>query len=957
MSGSTRSLSKALDAFFGTDAADDDWSELQSSIDLYLEKHNTISAIRGNSVSEVLLGIYDTHIIHKLNIRRECSFLDVVIKLLPVLNLSEVKLWLQTYTKPALDSAGYDLVFVEKSRGFLKRITGELMETADLALKGLRLEICQFVIRIVVDIYTGKDVSMIKLVVPLLKDQEFLERSRFIEENCFNFLRDFGFKSQKMYFEILNDYMTLYRLETLCLISALVAITTESDILQTPLFENILDGLLLELNDRIIVSELSIIVMLIPQFPSQVSQFLTKLFTIHLRICCWEDIKRVKLDTYENLISQRNIKFDLFPVEEESYILKHDHELSHLATILYGLFPLHFCQFVQDPLKVVESEPKYAIMIDSIIIAEEDIKDKLKTQFKCFLVHPKFLKFTTNSLEKEFNNPTCWMNSKNNSIEIAVECFSLNPDIIITDVLKNHQLLQDRTKPDFSMNLKSLSSESSFTGGMYMNIKEGPASKVFANYNRKLSIVPTNLILDGKRLSETSQSVKFLDYKFGETSSNTEESTKDPLVNLFSTHERLYHKTNLTSPPQSHSSLSNLRIRSRSNPGDDPIPEFRKIVFGDEKEENKNEVDSIVTTELKPSTQSSSYASINNKATFSNDPYAGSSIDFYHREILLLKNELEFSSYMKHLNKFNYIKLKSTKLENNNNEKAVSKSLVEEMRSSAQDLTTQFNTKADSHQVQLESLVNKLNDVQKENKELTGKLNDLRNEYRIIEENYEHNVKKVIVEKDYELENLRNKLEYLQSVKENQPAKPKDRIQEKDISVNEFEAQLVVANETIALVQEVNEKLRSELANSKDQYEKMIKSYETKVHKAKADVQELVSSYVKQFENRNAQLQGTVYKYEALLEEKNNKILHLSATRPIGIPGINREAVSNEYLDMDSSGNSSTPNSYLPMNAPNIFPFPNYLSGRPTNTVNNTTVLQQPTLRGRGGYQKRSKKM
>ena len=40
---------------------------------------------------------------------------------------------------------------------------------------------------------------------------------------------------------------------------------------------------------------------------------------------------------------------------------------------------------------------------------------------------------------------------------------------------------------------------------------------------------------------------------------------------------------------------------------------------------------------------------------------SGTAIDFYQRELLLYKNELEFSSYMKHLNKFYYLKLKQNK--------------------------------------------------------------------------------------------------------------------------------------------------------------------------------------------------------------------------------------------------------------------------------------------------------
>lgn len=1015
MSGSSRSLVRAMDAVFDHDEeVGGEMDDLMHNINSYLEKHNTLAAIAqtGNNVSEELFRIYITYIKPQLNIRREYLFLDVVRKLLPVLNQEEVKLWLQTYMRPAFDSAGYDLMFVDKSRGFLKRITSDSMETQDASLNKRRTDICRYVIRCVINVYSDEDVSMINLTIPKEKDQVFLERSRFIKENCSDFLKEFGQANPKLYYDILNDAMKdpTYRLDIVSLVSSEISIyTTENNqILNTGLWDTLLEGLLLELNEGIVVSQLSILVMLIPQI--QVGSFLNKLFTIYVRISCWDEVRKINFDSYVQLLKHKSVPLQLFPLEPANEYLhsKMDHLLLHLGTILYGLFPLHFSQFCQNPISTIKNDSNVSnIVTESIHLQEGPLLDKLQSQYRSFLVHPTFLNINNISLEGELQDPLSWISYKEDTVgpvEISLACFGLNPDIIINEGLINHQYAQGNHKLNSALNSRHVSRASSLGGPMYMSTKEGPASKVADNFQRKFSIVPTNLVIEPKHthlldnnsqsssqnLNQSSSHLKFMDYKFGEMANNQAEDTaKDPLGNLFSTHERLFHKSN------SFNNLANLvsgRRRSTSIAGDGTrnVDEQTPVI---EEDEIISETNNSLEEKPKQFAKSSSSTSI----TFAPEKTGGNSLDYYHREILLLKNELEFSSYMKHLNKFCYIRLKLKMLKKDEDIPEIKvggqdKGLnIDHLMNSYQELSLQLKQTNESHQIGVDELIKELSQIRQENKELKFKIEDLTNEYKIIDRSYEVNIKEVILEKDHELENLRNKLQELDSTIENMNKTkgedvPKNATTRED-SVSGIEEQLYNAKEMISALQDSNEKLRHELTNSGEKYDSMVKNYESKVEASKLDVRDNTNAYVKIYEKRIAQLSATVLKYESLLEDKNSKIIQLSSSRPIHIPNsaIDKSRSSSEALeyaeqDRASPANSfhvqtpsftPTPNSHLSPQSPQVystpnvhpnaqshFPFPNYLAGsRPTNTVSNTTVVQQPTLKGRGGYQKRSKKL
>lgn len=56
-------------------------------------------------------------------------FLDILKEVLSVFNIDEINLWLRTYLKPALDSAGYFSQFVDKARDLIRKIAINYLQT------------------------------------------------------------------------------------------------------------------------------------------------------------------------------------------------------------------------------------------------------------------------------------------------------------------------------------------------------------------------------------------------------------------------------------------------------------------------------------------------------------------------------------------------------------------------------------------------------------------------------------------------------------------------------------------------------------------------------------------------------------------------------------------------------------------------------------------------------------
>ncbi|KAG2734403.1 hypothetical protein G9P44_002409 [Scheffersomyces stipitis] len=1157
MSGSSRSLIKALNEVFESwdDSAGAHWvaspeaTECFTVISQFLERHNTFSIIRqSTSINDELFRIYNSYIEPSSNLQKEYMFLNILRQLSPVLRRDDVMLWVKTYLKPAIDSAGFDFNFVQKSREFIAKVAIDIMPTDDIDLRKEREEIAYLVMDIVIQVYIGVDDKSydyinLKISEEDKDSQHFQERLRFIKHNCTTILQDYGLKQAMKYFTLLNNHFEKpsERFGALTLLSSLVSTQTSQvfQITNTILFPNLLKCISYDFSESLVYVSLSVLVMLIPQIGNRISNYLSDLLIIYIRITNWEEFDRYIPNRYELLVKFLHDKgenwsisnFDFFN-ELMTFVplnSKLDFDVSHLATLIYGLFPFNFSKFCQSPLTYLNKYPprlielKFLQLLDTNMMIqdpddptkhmlEKRVIDKTKKVYQRFIIHPNFIDFDrSNLLSEEIKNPIQWILDLYNGesigpSEISVSCLSLNPDIMISIsdslvVSEDHKLRDNQisggsplgsnimfnNRNNFSTapNSQHVSRASSVGSPVYFNIKDGPSTKLMVqkslqNYNRKMSVVPTNLVIDNqKTLAPTTplhSEIKFKDVKFngGSDKNNSNSSSvnnmstslngtsvnengieekldhgyedglsqvsssemvpelgkSEPLPELFITHEKLYGSNNKASAL----SLSNLNLGPAFM--DDPGKKSSSNLLNEKLKSElriqrpiSSPTTSLETTAVhKGSVVSSSGFTMISTQTLQNNgsTHNGTALDFYQRELLLMKNELEFSSYMKHLNKFQYIrlKLKMNKLQReanlhfqsieHKNNISLIKSLKEEcdtLKDSLKSINSEMEDLKSGHKSKIFDLSEKIIELQEENSELRLRLDDLSGENRSINSGFNTIVNEVVPEKDFEIENLKmrlqelelNNVEFKKQIEhfEGENSAKRDIVDKNhDLSIQE--KKIYSLKEELLLVSDKNQKLAAELAKAQDMYESIVRTYENKLSSSKFDLNENVNSFTAHFEKKIQELSTTILRYEALLEEKNSKIMQLSSSKPISIPGAASSGVNTIYNRSSKSttripstpgdindmhGEKGRSNSSLESGTPPPSRVPIGVQQHPSQQSQFTyphlnqvgahappqppaaiprfsanlvptvgTSSQQPIIRGRGGYQKRSKK-
>ena len=1071
MSGSSRSVIRVLDTLFLNWSDDDDnnkstFVELDSALAQYIQKHNNLATIQlSTNLNDELYKVYDKYIKPSKDISRECAFLDVLKQVLCVFNSKELNLWLLTYLKPALDSAGYYSEFAEKAREFIARISIDPLSTDDEKLKQERDEIGRVVINQIMEIYLTEEARFQYFDMEVRDSQAHYERLRFIKQNCCNFLQDYGLKHISSYCSLLIQHFRNLRTrnDTLILILSLVATQNSqvSHVIDSELFVDLLKCILYDFNDALVFSTYTILVMLIPQVSNKLKKYLPDLLAVYMRLVEWHDLEKYIPDRqqmFNELIDKDALQWEIDYTEKYPLATQVIFDWQYLGTLLYGLFVYDFIEFASSPFEYLKTNRLKLISIiflqgleekaGGAVNLEKIIIERSQEFLKSLLLHPKMIK-PKKSTDNETDNPIDWiLELGDDSIspkDVAIACLGLNTHIFISDSFKKQlsDSLLSRygyTSPNESNN--KLSRNSSLAGPMYFSIKDGPTSKIMHQtlQNRKMSIIPTNLVISENSASRQNNvtsnidannlegEIKFKEVKFSDDNTSDADISRngglydnfmnnitsslalhhetyrqiDPIPELLSTHEKLYVREGSIGGPESsdnddRKSVSNvfnekgkyeLRL---SRPMSSPTTTVEtSTVFKSPTGSNGTSTDDMIMT---------------NPIQISKNSISGTAIDFYQRELLLYKNELEFSSYMKHLNKFHYLKLRQNDItkeqDSNLNNCDEFKKLLEEARVKMLKLSDDYNRERDI-------LVLKLEELKSEKQELMLNLEDARMKTSTEIDKYIELVTEILPTKDYEIESLKLKLIIIEKDLKDLQKSTKD-VGSNGYSVEneakEYDSNTVYELKTkLQLANERYEHTMQELKSSREEYKKMIKKYEDKLATSKLNLHDNLNSFTREHEKTIQEMSTTILKYENLLEERNVKIMQLSSSKPISIPIHARASTSssklarNDSYDHISNTSSSPPGTThisipIPVSAPDPLPHqhttpnfpstpaqhqqfhhqhnsqfhpntpahyaPHFARNNSAPVVNTSQQQAQavPIIRGRGGYQKRSKKL
>ncbi|KAF3991081.1 hypothetical protein FT663_01797 [Candidozyma haemuli var. vulneris] len=1027
MSGSSKTLSRHIVSVFENWSNNKNWEkspsqdikDLNDTIYAYKERHNSLASLNSQLNNE-LRSTYSKYIKDSSEISKERLFLDLLTRLSPVLSADEVKVWLATYLLPAIESTGFDISFVRKAKEFIKSVSASPYPTDDPPLRERRSAIARMVVEYVLRIYLGTDQEAYGLIGLEYKDvaaknqdtHENIEKVRMMEKNCGLILRDYGLYDPEEFFKLLNTYFCLLanRLKTLTLIAMFVSKygSHSKAILRTPLFGSILRCLLLDSSETVVACALSLMVILMSRVCDSIGPYLPDLLVIYSRLLLWQDpdheIGSNRSDSISGNYDEKNAKHSWDPAEADtetiamsSHLYYNDEfNLSYFTTLLYAFFPINLIKFSRKPVEYYKDyQPK--ILHDHGILFSEDIKQVInkRTRELCeqMRLHPNLLEQITP--EEELESPLKWILQGNEGRDMAesdimLQSLRLNPAFMLwlpdNQAWPKHfhdemdrlgfplSLAQDEGQGPSTRELRS-SSHWSINLGSNKSSKGGSTDIQHDDYStpRRSSLVPANLLSE-KSPNEPRIKFKNVDYNLPKTvpesaspkpsnaTSLTTSENEGGISDLFLAHEKLYK-------------MSNTRRNSVQQELQNP-----QTATGNFQATAKSA--SVLLNEQLKGKKDEEVASSK-----------GGALEFYQRELLLCKNELEFTIYMKYLNKVNYIKLKMQLNELSRELAKANREVLQEKETSKspaalmvpfEELQKTSKSAIKESDLRTEKLSERVLELQKKVDELSEQLTDTKHEKETLEEDFEA-YKVSVSGMELELKNLqlketaeRSKAEEIAPAKHEVPDTP--RTPEPYISDHEGELQNLRTELEIAISR--NSNLERELRDLEEKMDLTVRGYEKKIANSKLDLGGSVREQVSHYERKIQELNATIMKYATSIEEKNNIIMQFTTSKPIKIPGGRemaeaesspvkprnipipaRQSRNLEFGTPDQRGNRAMHEYFdtRSSSGASIRSSTSGQSGQPTRPsqgmFRSPTTQSIPIIKGRGGYQKRSRRM
>lgn len=176
--------------------------------------------------------------------------------------------------------------------------------------------------------------------------------------------------------------------------------------------------------------------MILPHIPTSASKYLPALFNIYSRMLFW-DRERKKpnhnpMGNDEDSDDEKTVHSgaDGKPWEKLSYLLDSDDdtvpELLHYFTFLYGLYPINFMSYIRKPQRYLRHANFPGA--DDFDVDPTEIRDRSETFRKVHVLHPNFFMMT---IETEITDSNRWMKSA--AADVVAECMDLYSPIEDTE--------------------------------------------------------------------------------------------------------------------------------------------------------------------------------------------------------------------------------------------------------------------------------------------------------------------------------------------------------------------------------------------------------------------------------------------------------------------------------------------------------------------------------------------
>ncbi|TWU73233.1 hypothetical protein ED733_000328 [Metarhizium rileyi] len=236
-------------------------------------------------------------------------------------------------------------------------------------------------------------------------------------------LCNFGRKRPKELFTAMDAYFvqSKYRKSALRFLCDFIQIQPPHLhlVLHTSLFGNLLTCLQHDTSTTIVSAALTTLIMLLPHMPSSLVPHLPTLFNIYGRLLFWD---RERSRPTESLDTDGGSPEPTPGWEAASFDPEiDDQSIAHLSnyyTILYGLYPINFMDYVRKPQRYMRHAN--AANADELEVQPTEMRHRSEPFRRNHLLHPNFYSLTIDSEKTDFGR---WIKSE--AAEVVADCMSL----------------------------------------------------------------------------------------------------------------------------------------------------------------------------------------------------------------------------------------------------------------------------------------------------------------------------------------------------------------------------------------------------------------------------------------------------------------------------------------------------------------------------------------------------
>ena len=230
-----------------------------------------------------------------------------------------------------------------------------------------------------------------------------------------------------------------YRLQVLGLLCSYVRLQGPHlyQVLQTPLLDHLLQCLENDSSTTVISLALTVLIMFMPHLCNSLAAYLPRLFIVYTRVLCWDKFGIGRIGDDQHFRSSTPLSIDrnddaaaagsggggggggwqkLTSSFETATSTTPD--VGDYFSFLYGLYPINFMSFIREPYKFFD-RVNYKD-VDQLDIEEETIRQRTELYRQRHILHPNFLTLTA---ETELSDQTRWMRVE--PADVTAQCIGL----------------------------------------------------------------------------------------------------------------------------------------------------------------------------------------------------------------------------------------------------------------------------------------------------------------------------------------------------------------------------------------------------------------------------------------------------------------------------------------------------------------------------------------------------